>query len=123
MLFRDEASICREIRGFQRIRRQDPPTHTHTQSGCKGPVARVNLEAVRRDQGLYRMGEAGGNKQADVRTEQGATRGWEEKPGFVFQAHKTPSAGRDVGDDISVIFGTDSLALIQQSACWKLGWS
>lgn len=68
------------------------------------------------------MGEAGGNKQGDVRTEQGAT-GWEEEPEFVFQAHQAPFTGRDVGDDISVIFGTDGLALIQQSACWKLGWS
>lgn len=44
--------------------------------------------------------------------------GWEEELGFVFQIF----AGRDVGGDISVIFGTGGLALIQQSACWKPEW-
>lgn len=56
-----------------------------------------------------------------VTSEQGAM-GWEEELGFVFQAHTAPFAGRDVGGDISVIFGTGGLALIQQSACWKPEW-
>lgn len=105
--------------GFQRIGGQDPPTPKRTQSGCKGPVARVGLEAVGRGQGLYRTGEAGGNKQGDdVRTEQDAA-GWMEGTGFVFQA---PFAGCDVGGDISIVFGTDGLAPLRQSACWKPGW-
>lgn len=92
------------------------------QSGCKDPVARVHLEAIRRNQGLYWMGEAGGNKQGDITTEQDAS-GWEEELGFVFQAHKTPFfAGCDVGGDISVIFGKDGPTLIQQAAWWKPGW-
>lgn len=62
------------------------------------------------------MGEAGRNKQGDVRAEQDAT-GWGEELGFVFQAHEAPFAGCDVGGDISVIFGTDGLALIQHVRC------